>query len=97
MIQLHPRAPNKPVPGQPCNGCGWCCAFEPCPLGAVLSRRRSGRCVALAWDEAAARYHCGVVSEPGRHLRWLPQAWARRLALRWISAATGCDATIQAG
>lgn len=91
VIHLHASAPAKPAPGAPCNGCGVCCAAEPCPLGMLLSRRRTGACVALRWDAGPARYRCGVVQEPGAYLRWLPAAWARRAALRWIAAGAGCD------
>jgi len=54
----------------------------------------------LTWDEPTVRYHCGAVVDPARHLRWLrwlPEPWTRRLALRWIAATSGCDATIEAG
>lgn len=91
VILLQAAAPPKPPPGAACNGCGVCCAVEPCPLGALLSRRLSGACVALRWDADSARYRCGVVDDPGTHLRVLPAAWARRLALRWIAAGAGCD------
>jgi hypothetical protein len=99
VILLHPEAPAKPPVGQACNGCGVCCAAEPCPLGMALSRRRQGACVALQWSDESSRYHCGVVAEPRRWLRvlgWLPEATVRRLALRWIGAGRGCDATLQA-
>jgi hypothetical protein len=99
VILLHPAAPDKPPLGQACNGCGVCCAAEPCPLGMVLSRRRSGACRALQWSQEAGRYRCGVVAEPGRWLpalRWLPEPVLRRLALRWIGAGRGCDASLQA-
>lgn len=95
VIHLHPQAPPKPASGQPCNGCGLCCAWAPCPLGIWLSRRRSGACVALEWDAAQRLYRCGAVRDPARYLRWLPPAWAARLARRWIAAARGCDATIE--
>lgn len=26
------RLPVKPTYGLPCNGCGWCCASEPCGI-----------------------------------------------------------------
>lgn len=91
VIHLHPQAPRKPAWGTACNGCGVCCAAEPCPVGIVVSRRRAGPCAALRWDAAASIYRCGVVQEPGAYLRWLPAAWARRLALRWIAAGAGCD------
>ncbi|MBQ1761303.1 MAG: hypothetical protein IIZ92_00190 [Aquincola sp.] len=92
VFLLRSDAPAKPLPGQPCNGCGVCCAAEPCPAGMLVSRRRTGRCRALRW--AGERYRCGLVTDPARHLprtlRWLAPL-LRRLALRWISAGSGCD------
>jgi hypothetical protein len=93
-VLIRAEAPPKPATGEPCNGCGVCCLFEPCPLGALLSRRRRGACAALHWDEAASRYRCGALAEPQRHLPWLPMAWVRRLARRWIAAGIGCDADL---
>ena len=97
VILIQPLAPPKPAGGQPCNGCGVCCASEPCPLGIVVSRRLRGACAALSWDELAARYRCGVLEEPGRWLPLLPAAWARRLAWRWIAAGQGCDSHVEVG
>jgi hypothetical protein len=97
VIHIHPEAPIKPVLGAPCNGCGVCCLAEPCPLGQVISRKRTGACDALRWDASAALYRCGVLSGTADLLgpRW---RWAapllRRLALRWIAAGVGCDATV---
>ncbi len=97
VILLHADAPPKPPAGAACNGCGVCCAAEPCPLGALLSRRRRGACRALLWEaEGRGRYRCGVVAAPRRFVPWLPAAWTRRLALRWISSASGCDCTLEA-
>lgn len=96
VILLQAEAPPKPAVGQPCNGCGWCCAAEPCPLGALLSRRLTGACRALLWMPDESRYRCGAVVAPRRFVRWLPAAWVRRAALRWIAAAQGCDAEIEA-
>ena len=45
--------------------------------------------------EGRACNGCGVVDEPDRWLPWLPAALARRLALRWIAAADGCDSDLQ--
>jgi hypothetical protein len=92
IIHLHPAAPAKPPLGAPCNGCGACCAAEPCPLGVWLSRRRRGACVALSWQAGDGLYRCGALAEPARWLPWLPAALARRLVRRWIAAARGCDA-----
>ncbi|HEX8955395.1 MAG TPA: hypothetical protein VF798_03940, partial [Burkholderiaceae bacterium] len=82
--------------GAPCNGCGVCCAHEPCPVALVFLRQRRGGCRALEWDGEAQRYRCGMAQHPGRHLRWLPARLAtimQRLVLRWIAAGTACDAS----
>jgi hypothetical protein len=99
IIRLHPDAPPKPAEGAPCNGCGVCCAAEPCPIGALVSRRRSGACRALRWQDAERRYRCGLAVAPRAVLPRLPRALAPlvgRLALRWISAASGCDSSLLA-
>ena len=93
VILLHPDAPAKPATGQPCNGCGVCCAWAPCPLGMLLSRRRRGPCRALVWQDGL--YRCGVLLAPRAHLRWLPGRVTQALARRWIGAARGCDADLQ--
>jgi hypothetical protein len=89
VIHLHRLAPAKPAPGDACNGCGVCCAAEPCPLGIVVSRRRRGACAALRWDDAAARYRCALLPEAAP----APQ---RRLVARWIAAGAGCDCDLDA-
>ena len=100
VILIHPAAPAKPALGAACNGCGVCCVAEPCPLGMLLSRRRSGRCAALLWNGLEARHGCGAVVQPARWLRWLrwlPRHWTQRLVLRWIGAARGCDSDLVTG
>jgi hypothetical protein len=87
-IEVAALAPAKPAIGEPCNGCGLCCLAEPCPLGMLLSLRRTGRCRKLRWSDAERRYRCGVLDHGGR--------LQRRLAARWIAAGAGCDATIEA-
>jgi len=97
VIRLHPAAPAKPAETAPCNGCGVCCAAEPCPVGVLLSGRRSGACTALTWSEQAGLYRCGLVADPRAVLPRLPAALApavSRLARRWISAASGCDSSL---
>ena len=96
MILLQPVAPPKPPEGEPCNGCGVCCAAEPCPLGMLLSRRRHGACRALSWDETQGLYRCGVLDQPARWMPWMPRSLARTLARRWIAAGRGCDSDLQA-
>lgn len=93
-VSLHQQAPPKPLPGAACNGCGVCCAAEPCPLGAIAGRGPGGACRALLWEAEQGRYFCGLVRDPGACLAWLPAAcrpWAARLAARWIAAGSGCD------
>jgi hypothetical protein len=104
LIHIEPAAPSKPAAGDPCNGCGVCCLTEPCPLGRVLSGRRTGACAALRWGDG--RYRCGALSSPQALLEWrLPRglhglvpALARllaRLAGRWIAAGRGCDCSLE--
>lgn len=105
-IYIHPLAPPKVTLGAACNGCGVCCLHEPCPLGMVLSRRRSGACGALRWDETLVQYRCGAIVAPRdvlgqalpRGLRRLAPVLApllRRLGLRWIAAGIGCDSSLE--
>ena len=81
MIRIHAKAPAKPRQGSACNGCGVCCLAEPCPLGMLLSGRRSGACSALRWSDDEGRYRCGALTVP----------LLRPLASRWIAAGRGCD------
>lgn len=98
IIHLHRAAPDKPPEGQPCNGCGVCCASEPCPVGIVFSRKINGACKALTWSEPGQKYRCGVIVEPRQHLPrgfgWLSPLLSK-LAHRYISAGSGCDASIE--
>ncbi len=96
VILLQAGAPPKPTVGADCNGCGVCCAAEPCPLGVLLSGRRHGACRALLWRSEEQRYRCGAVAAPQRFVPVLPAAWTRRLARRWIAAARGCDCSLEA-
>ncbi len=99
LIHIHPDAPAKPALGVACNGCGVCCLLEPCPIGQLVSRRKTGQCVAVQWDADHSVYRCGMVTDPaavmGKGWRWATPM-IRRLALRWISAGSGCDADIEA-
>jgi hypothetical protein len=88
VIHLHPEAPAKPAEAQPCNGCGVCCAAEPCPLGMLLSVRRRGGCTMLRWAPGEGRYRCGALAAA-------PQA-AKFLIRRWIGAGAGCDSDLLA-
>ena len=94
IIHLQRNAPAKPAEGQPCNGCGVCCALETCPAARLRFLQTEGPCPALEWSAAQARYHCGLLIRPGHYLGWLPEKaemLASRLFFRWISAGQGCD------
>lgn len=97
VILIHHAAPPKPAVGQACNGCGVCCASEPCPAGVWITRRRSGPCAALRWLEAPRRYGCALMLKPEwaqrRGWAWLWRG-LNRLAARSIAAGAGCDAQI---
>jgi hypothetical protein len=99
-IHIHAEAPRKPAFGEPCNGCGVCCLVEPCPLGVVISRRRTGACDALRWTPDGAHYRCGALTGEvpgwsGRLPALLQSRW-KALAGRWISAGRGCDCSLDA-
>jgi hypothetical protein len=97
VIRLHRAAPAKPVPGEPCNGCGVCCASEPCPLGVIASRRTTGACSALVWREAERRYRCGLIAQSEAHLPALLRPVAPLLAVaarRFVAAGSGCDCSL---
>jgi len=106
IIHIHPQAPNKVPVGAACNGCGVCCLFEPCPLGMLISRGRTGACSALRWDDTLTQYRCGAIVAPQdvlvqslpRVTRWLAIVLVpllRRLGLRWIAAGSGCDSSLE--
>ncbi|MDD5177118.1 MAG: hypothetical protein PHQ05_11925 [Sterolibacterium sp.] len=97
-IILHAAAPAKPAVGESCNGCGICCAAEPCPVGMLLLLQFRGRCRALSWQAEHRRYVCGMVTRPAAYLRWLPAglgSWAGRRLARRIAVGQGCDADIE--
>jgi len=99
-ILIHAEAPPKPALRDPCNGCGICCVAEPCPLSRLLFWQKKGPCRAIRWDEAYARYVCGMVVAPSEFLPWLPgllQSMATRLFSRWIAAGKGCDSDAEPG
>jgi hypothetical protein len=97
VIVLHAQAPAKPAEGRACNGCGVCCAVAPCPLGQIVSRRRTGACNALLWHDAGQQYRCGLLAAPQQHLpaalHWAAPTLAR-VARRYIAAGIGCDSSL---
>lgn len=98
VIHLHVDAPAKPRAGDACNGCGLCCASEPCPLGVLASRRTTGACAALEWSDDEKRYRCGLIAHPAAHLPRAARALApvvARFARRSVAAGLGCDCDLE--
>ena len=97
IIHLHPAAPAKPAEGEPCNGCGVCCALETCPVARLRFLQRRGPCPALRWSVSDGRYHCGLLLAPKDYF-FLPEAWVPR-ARQWlagrIAAGVGCDCSAE--
>lgn len=62
-------------------------------MGVLVSRKRTGACKALIWDDEGRRYRCGMVMAPDRFVP-LGARLVARLARRWIAAGTGCDASL---
>jgi hypothetical protein len=94
IIWLHQQAPSKPPLGQSCNGCGVCCAAEPCPVARVFLGQWRGTCRALEWNEDAMQYRCGMLQRPEHYARYLPTFLHHKMRLwirRWIAADTACD------
>ncbi len=96
---------RKPNPGQPCNGCGYCCIEQVCLLGLELGNRK--HCKALLTHPNGA-FSCGLVSDPYAYLppeqlmTWKKidelQEGAGLRALkdcnaRMLGAGRGCDST----
>lgn len=94
-LRVERDAPHKPVLGAPCNGCGVCCLAEPCPIGALVSGRRTGACAALLWSAPEKKYRCGLLVAPEAHAPRVLAPLVRRLARRMISAGTGCDSDVE--
>lgn len=91
------RLPIKPAHGSPCNGCGLCCAMEPCGVARefIPNHPEEGPCLALEWE--AGRFSCGMIRRPSHYMR-LPNDWADGVLGEMIAdalgAGRGCDAEV---
>ena len=62
--------PDKPLYGDPCNGCGLCCMAQLCPVATIALKLRPSElpCPALIGGPDDT-WRCGVMVEPRK---WLP-------------------------
>lgn len=93
-IHLPPKIDAKPRRGQPCNGCGWCCAMEPCELAReFISGPVTAPCPAL--ERQDGRFVCGMIRRPSHYMD-LPNDWADQhlggMFAEALGAGRGCDA-----
>lgn len=54
--------PDKPKRGEPCNGCGACCASELCEIGKMMFSADQLPCPALAMSLDGTRTVCSLVA-----------------------------------
>lgn len=77
------NAPPKPRHGEPCNGCGLCCAAEVCEIGQMAFPGASAPCPGMLFDEG--RFHCKLVLTE-------QMAGMEPLIARALGIGKGCDA-----
>lgn len=88
-----PVAPDYPGYGNPCNGCGQCCQFGPCPVAMHFKTWVNGQCKALI--SKSGRYWCGMMTKPAKYSRMVHRSKNDAVAakVRWmLGAGVKCDA-----
>lgn len=84
--------PRKPPEGDPCNGCGLCCATVLCALAVELLGAREPPCPAMEFAEG--RFWCGLARRPSRYCG-TPSVRDRRMRVlieAALAIGEGCDA-----
>lgn len=89
---MSDTAPEKPPVGHPCNGCGFCCASEPCLVsqGVFGIGLDYGPCPALEWGEG--RFWCGLLRSPEAYGMEGAEPLLRQLL--GVDIGAGCDASM---
>lgn len=78
-------APEKPAYGEPCNGCGYCCASEVCEVGlAMFGKQQTAPCPAMTFRDG--RFRCGAVDMADE----MSPAYGLMLRLK-MGIGIGCD------
>ncbi len=84
---------EKPLYGNPCNGCGACCMSVPCPISQAIFNKPS--CPALEWTGNA--YTCGLFTNLSAYVpgmtAWGGSALSQAFALL-LGAGLGCDGVL---
>jgi hypothetical protein len=87
------QAPEKPRWGEPCNGCGFCCAAETCDLARTFMGAYEAPCPAMEFEEG--RFWCGLVRTPHKYIDGI-SPWAddyiRSSFTLLLGVGRGCDA-----
>ncbi len=56
-----PVLPEKPKCGEPCNGCGKCCASSLCEVGKIVFPNAEAPCPGLAMSKCGTKVVCSLV------------------------------------
>lgn len=89
---------SKPPHGAPCNACGQCCIFVPCPLSHHVFGAQDGPCPALCHGQDGALI-CGLIAAPRQFVPGTVLAHGAdavsRAAGTLIGSGIGCDAALE--
>lgn len=87
---------DKPLYGDPCNGCGLCCIAQQCPISEGLFGKQD-ICPAIERGDGKALV-CGMVANPANYMTSVPDWGHQPLAAAFallLGAGSGCDGTTE--
>jgi hypothetical protein len=92
LLQYPAIAPEKPKFGEPCNGCGYCCAAETCDLAREFMGNPPAPCPAMEFE--AGRFWCGLARTPSKYIGFdkRTDASVAPLIADALGFGRGCDA-----
>jgi hypothetical protein len=84
VIAIEKAQETKPIFGDKCNHCGWCCLTEPCVVGKEITGVTMGQCPLLLRGDHSNpdKYYCSLVIH-------------NAIDKETIGVGTGCDAMTQ--
>jgi hypothetical protein len=92
LLQYPNTAPEKPRWGDPCNGCGLCCASETCRIARQFMGAMVAPCPAMEFE--GGRFWCGLVRTPHKYLAethpWIDDS-IRSSFMLVLGVGRGCD------